>query len=159
MKRMTSLGMTVLFALTMVLACPALAEEAAAVVDVPIQVISSVLERCSLGLIPLEGPMTFLYNNTTDSSGRLGEAPENLMIYTLAYTMEQPGERLVRMVLTGPDGAAERENTLPLGNVEGENSFMAIMLAASGAAGEYTAELYIDGILSDTAYFSDEVEP
>lgn len=156
MRRIVSFGINILFVWAMVLACPAFAVEAE---DAPIEVISSVLMRSELGIIPLDGPMTFLYNNVTDSSGQLGEVPENLMFYKLVYTMEQPAECLIKVVLVGPDGAVERENTLPLGNAEGENSFAAIILAVSGVKGEYTAELYIDGILSDAASFSDEVAP
>lgn len=157
MKRNMSLILAVLLAMASFLMLPALADEGVPSEDAPIQVISSALERSGSGMtmIPLEGAMTFLYNNVTDSSGQFNTAPENLMRYSLSYTIAEPKECLIKLVVTGPDGAVERENTLPLGDVEGENSFAAIILAASGAQGEYTAELYIDGILSDSAAFTD----
>lgn len=157
MNHKISLMLVALLIVATVFSLPAFAEEGAPLANTPIQVISSTLERSGGGLsmIPMDSAMTFLTNNVTDSSGQLNSAPDNLMHYNLTYIIAEPHDYLIKLVLTGPDGAVERENTLPLGGVEGENSFAAIMLAASGAQGEYIAELYIDGILSDTATFTD----
>jgi len=106
--------------------------------DTAIRVVSSELGRVSAGalsMIPLEGPMMFKHNNITDSSCQMQYAPDNLMYYTLTYGIEKPGMYQTKLVLTGPDGAIERENILPFGEAQGENRFEAVMLAAGGAKG------------------------
>lgn len=151
------------FFLILILAClfamPVLAESAQPTVspDAPIQVVESTLERLTGGLtmIPVKGDMLLAYNNVISASGTFNEAPDNLMRYQLSYSIDAPKECAVKIVLTGPDGAIECEEAATLGGAEAENTFTAVMLAASDVPGEYRVELYVDGALSDVASFAD----
>ncbi len=122
---------------------------------ISITVVSSQLNPVSndnaITLVPSQGDMVFLINGVTDATTRFMEVPDNLMYYFNVFNIEEPSEISVKLILTAPDGTSvERTNAVEI-TESGENTLEAVMLASSSDPGKYSADLFINNNLVDSA--------